>query len=280
MFPVIDPANRQPFAMVARGGAADIDRAVEAARRAFDSGPWPRMSGAARGAVLRRMADLIAARRDDLARLECWTTASRCPGAMGHRRHRRGVPLYADLAERLDHTAETPIALSAEGFASKAVKEPIGVAGAIIPWNFPMLMASWKVAPALAAGCCMVLKPSELTPLTALELGEIATQAGLPPGVLNIVTGFGAEAGQPLTEHPGVDKLAFTGSVPTGSRIMATAARDIKAVSLELGGKSPLVIFADTPLDEAVEWIMFGIFWNQGEVCSATSRSAGRGADP
>jgi betaine-aldehyde dehydrogenase len=133
-------------------------------------------------------------------------------------------------------------------------------------------MAAWKVAPALAAGCTMVLKPSELTPLTALELGAIAAEAGLPKGVLNIVTGFGVEAGQPLSEHPGVDKLAFTGSIPTGAKIMATAARDIKTVSLELGGKSPLVVFADTPIEEAVEWIMFGIFWNQGEVCSATSR--------
>jgi betaine-aldehyde dehydrogenase len=157
-------------------------------------------------------------------------------------------------------------------FASKAVKEPIGVAGAIIPWNFPMLMGAWKVAPALAAGCTMVLKPSELTPLTALEYGSIAEAAGLPAGVLNIVTGFGPEAGQPLTEHPDVDKLAFTGSIPTGSRIMATAAKDIKTISLELGGKSPMVVFADTPIEEAVEWIMFGIFWNQGEVCSATSR--------
>ena len=157
-------------------------------------------------------------------------------------------------------------------FKSKAVKEPVGVAGAIIPWNFPMLMASWKVAPALAAGCTMVLKPSELTPLTALELGVIALKAGLPDGVLNIVTGFGPDAGQPLTEHPDVDKLAFTGSVPTGSRIMATAARDIKTISLELGGKSPMVVFEDADIAEAVEWILFGIFWNQGEVCSATSR--------
>ncbi|MDQ7776881.1 MAG: aldehyde dehydrogenase family protein [Paracoccus aminovorans] len=271
-FAVIDPSDRQPFAQVARGGAADIDRAVAAARRAFDDGPWPRLSGAERGAILRRMGDLIAARRDELARLEVRDNGKPLPEANWDIDDTAGVfHFYADLAERLDG-AEQPIPLAAEGFTSKAVREPIGVAGAIIPWNFPMLMASWKVAPALAAGCTMVLKPSELTPLTALELGGIGREAGLPPGVLNIVTGFGPEAGQPLTEHPGVDKLAFTGSVPTGARIMAAAARDIKAVSLELGGKSPLVIFADTPIDEAVEWIMFGIFWNQGEVCSATSR--------
>lgn len=135
-----------------------------------------------------------------------------------------------------------------------------------------MLMAAWKVAPALAAGCCMVLKPSELTPLTALELANIAHEAGLPAGVLNVVTGLGPEAGAPLSEHPGIDKLAFTGSVPTGAKIMQAAARDIKNISLELGGKSPFIIFDDSDIEAAVEWIMFGIFWNQGEVCSATSR--------
>lgn len=273
VFDVVDPSNRQVFAQVARGGADDIDRAVQAARRAFDEGPWPRMSGTERAAVLRRMGDAIAARRDDLARIEVQDNGKPLPEANWDIDDTAGVfHFYADLAARLDNSAEQDIPLAMEGFTSKAVKEPVGVAGAIIPWNFPMLMASWKVAPALAAGCTVVLKPSELTPLTALELGEIANEAGLPAGALNIVPGFGPEAGQPLTEHPGVDKLAFTGSVPTGSRIMATAAKDIKTVSLELGGKSPLVVFADTPIEEAVEWIMFGIFWNQGEVCSATSR--------
>ncbi|GGG83831.1 betaine-aldehyde dehydrogenase [Salipiger pallidus] len=271
-FDVVDPADRKVFHHVPRGIAADIDRAVVAARRAFEEGPWPRMSGAERAGVLRRMGDEIAARTDELARLEVRDNGKPLPEAVWDIEDTAGVfHFYADLAEGLDG-AEQAITLGMDGFTSKAVKEPIGVAGAIIPWNFPMLMASWKVAPALAAGCTIVLKPSELTPCTALELGEIANKAGLPYGVLNIVTGYGDEAGQPLTEHPGVDKLAFTGSIPTGSRIMATAARDIKAVSLELGGKSPMVIFADTPLDEAVEWIMFGIFWNQGEVCSATSR--------
>ncbi|MBY6120337.1 aldehyde dehydrogenase family protein [Mameliella alba] len=271
-FDAVDPSNNTVFHQVPRGDATDIDKAVKAARRAFDEGPWPRMSGAERAACLRRMGDLIAARTDALARIEVQDNGKPLPEAVWDIEDTAGVfHFYADLAEGLDgHEQNVPLGM--EGFTSKAVKEPIGVAGAIIPWNFPLLMASWKVAPALAAGCCMVLKPSELTSVTALELGEIANEAGLPPGVLNIVTGFGPEAGQPLTEHPLVDKLAFTGSVPTGSRIMATAARDIKAVSLELGGKSPLVVFADTPVEEAVEWILFGIFWNQGEVCSATSR--------
>ena len=273
MFDVVDPSNRQVFHRVARGGPADIDKAVKAARAAFDHGPWPRMSAVERAKVLRRIGDEIAVRKDELAQLEVRDNGKPLPEALWDIDDTAGCfHFYANLIERLDNGPDQDIALSVGTFKSRAVKEPVGVAGAIIPWNFPMLMASWKVAPALAAGCTMVLKPSELTPITALELAQIAHDAGLPPGVLNVVTGFGPEAGQPLTEHPGVDKLAFTGSVPTGSRIMATAARDIKTVSLELGGKSPLVVFADTPIDEAVEWIMFGIFWNQGEVCSATSR--------
>jgi betaine-aldehyde dehydrogenase len=178
---------------------------------------------------------------------------------------------YAGLAEELDGEVE-PIALPDARFTAKVVREPVGVAAAIIPWNYPLLMASWKVAPALATGCTMVLKPSEHTSLTALELGRIVQDAGLPPGVLNIVTGLGAEVGQALVDHPGVDKIAFTGSVPTGARLMAAAAREVKNISLELGGKSPFVVFADSDIEKAVEWIMFGIFWNQGQVCSATSR--------
>ena len=165
------------------------------------------------------------------------------------------------------------VSLSEPGFTSKAVKEPIGVAGAIIPWNFPMLMAAWKIAPALAAGCTMVLKPSEVTSLTAIAMAQIAIDVDLPKGVLNIVTGLGQQTGQALTEHPKVDKLAFTGSVPTGTKIMQVAAQAIKNVSLELGGKSPIIVFDDCEIERAVEWIMFGIFWNQGQVCSGTSRA-------
>ncbi|WP_420587510.1 aldehyde dehydrogenase family protein [Ruegeria sp.] len=273
VFDVVDPSNNAVVHKVAKAGPADVDAAVKAARAAFDTGPWPKLSGAERAAVLRKMGDEIAARTDELARMEVLDNGKPLPEAVWDIEDTAGVfHFYADLAERLDNDAEEEIALGMEGFTSKAVKEPVGVAGAIIPWNFPMLMASWKVAPALAAGCTVVLKPSEVTPLTALELGAIALKAGLPAGALNIVTGLGPDAGAPLTEHPDVDKLAFTGSVPTGSRIMAAAARDVKTISLELGGKSPLVVFADTPIEEAIEWIMFGIFWNQGEVCSATSR--------
>ncbi|WP_137155521.1 aldehyde dehydrogenase family protein [Rhizobium sp. FKL33] len=272
-FPVINPATEQEFATAPAGGAGDIDLAVKAARRAFDSGPWPRMTGAERARYLRAISEKILDRKQDLARIEVMNNGKPLPEAVWDIEDAAGCfAFYAGLAEQLDAHPEEAIPLGDARFTSKVVREPIGVAGAIIPWNYPLLMAAWKVAPALAAGCAMVLKPSELTPLTALELGAIAEEAGLPPGVINIVTGFGADAGQPLSEHPGVDKLAFTGSVPTGSKIMATAARDIKNVSLELGGKSPFVVFADCDIDKAVEWIMFGIFWNQGQVCSATSR--------
>jgi betaine-aldehyde dehydrogenase len=270
---VINPATEDVFATIAAGNAADIDAAVNAARQAFDHGIWPRMSGTERGAVLKKMAALINERLVELANLEVKDNGKPYPEAQWDIEDTAGTfEFYAGLAEQLDTDPDEIIKLPEPRFSSKVVKEPIGVAGAIIPWNFPMLMAAWKVAPALAAGCTIVLKPSEVTSLTALALGDIATQAGLPDGVLNIVTGLGKDAGQALTEHKGVDKLAFTGSIPTGSHIMQVAAKDIKNISLELGGKSPLVIFDDCDIEKAVEWIMFGVFWNQGQVCSATSR--------
>ncbi|WP_233857546.1 aldehyde dehydrogenase family protein [Paraburkholderia sp. HD33-4] len=272
-FETVDPSSEEVIARVAAATAEDVDLAVKAARKAFDEGPWPRMGGADRAAVLRRIGKGIRERLPELAEIEVRDNGKPLPEALWDLGDAAGCfEFYAGLAEKLDENAETTVVLSDDRFSSVARKEPVGVAGAIIPWNFPLLMAAWKVAPALAAGCTMVLKPSELTPLTALELGHIAAAADLPPGVLNIVTGLGKDAGAPLSEHPGIDKLAFTGSVPTGSRIMQAAARDIKNVSLELGGKSPFIVFDDSDVDAAVEWIMFGIFWNQGEVCSATSR--------
>ncbi|MGF6652424.1 betaine-aldehyde dehydrogenase [Paraburkholderia youngii] len=272
-FETIDPSSEQIIAKVAAATAEDVDLAVQAARKAFDEGPWPRMSGAERAAVLRRIGKGIRDRLQELAEIEVRDNGKPFPEALWDVGDAAGCfEFYANLAEKLDESRETPVALSDDRFSSVARKEPVGVAGAIIPWNFPMLMAAWKVAPALAAGCTMVLKPSELTPLTALELANIASVADLPPGVLNVLTGLGKDAGAPLAEHAGIDKLAFTGSVPTGSRIMQAAARDIKNVSLELGGKSPFIVFDDSDIEAAVEWIMFGIFWNQGEVCSATSR--------
>lgn len=272
-FATINPANEAVIDNIPAGNADDINSAVAAARTAFDNGPWPKMTGAQRGEYLQKMANIINARLDELSKIEVLDNGKPYPEAKWDIEDTAGTfEFYANLAKELDDNSDEIITLTEPGFSSKATKEPLGVAGAIIPWNFPMLMAAWKVAPALAAGCTMVLKPSEVTPLTAIALGEIAIEAGLPAGVLNIVTGLGVDAGQALVEHKDVDKLAFTGSVPTGSKIMAMAAGDIKNISLELGGKSPLVIFEDTDIEKAVEWIMFGIFWNQGQVCSATSR--------
>lgn len=268
-----DPSDESLITSVAAGDAADVEVAVKAARTAFDEGPWPRLSGAERGEYLRKIADGIRARQEELAELEVRDNGKPFPEAMWDIGDTAGCfDFYANLAEELDRNREKDVVLSDDRFSSVARKEPIGVAGAIVPWNFPMLMASWKIAPALAAGCCIILKPAEQTSLTALELARIADEAGLPAGVLNIITGPGSKVGAALTSHPGVDKLAFTGSVPVGSRIMQAAAQDIKNVTLELGGKSPFVIFADSDIEKAVEWIMFGIFWNKGEVCSATSR--------
>jgi betaine-aldehyde dehydrogenase len=272
-FPIVNPATEEIVHHCPLGTAEDVDLAVRAARRAFDNGPWPKMPGAERAKYLRAIGAGIRNRLHELARLETIDNGKPLPEAEWDIADAAGCfDFYADLAEGLDKKPEEAIPLADGRFVSKAVKEPVGVAAAIIPWNFPLLMAAWKVAPALAAGCTIVLKPAELTSLTALELGAIALAADLPPGTLNIVTGAGSVAGQAMVDHPEVDKLAFTGSVPVGSRIMQAAARDIKRISLELGGKSPFIVFDDSDIDAAVEWVMFGIFWNQGEVCSATSR--------
>ena len=270
---VINPATEEVIQVIGAATAEDVDIAVKAARRAFDKDGWPKLAGAERARYLRAIADGIRSRQAEIARLEVLDNGKPLPEADWDVADAAGCfDFYAGLAEQRDNNPEEPIALTDDRFTSKAVKEPIGVAGAIIPWNYPLLMAAWKVAPALAAGCTVVLKPAELTSLTALELAAVADEAGLPAGVLNILTGAGSVAGQAIIDHKGVDKLAFTGSGPVGSKIMAAAARDIKRVSLELGGKSPFVVFEDADIDDAVEWIMFGIFWNQGQVCSATSR--------
>jgi len=271
-FEAIDPSDETVIARVAAATAEDADLAVAAARAAFDAGPWPRLSGAQRAIYLRAIAQGIRDRLPELARLETRDNGKPLPEATWDVQDAAGCfDYYAGLAEELDGEVEV-IALADDRFSAKAVREPVGVAVAIIPWNYPLLMAAWKVAPALAAGCTLILKPAEATSLTALELGRIAQAAGLPAGVLNILPGLGSVVGQALVEHPNVDKLAFTGSGPVGSRIMAAAAHDIKRISLELGGKSPFIVFADSDLEQAVEWVMFGIFWNQGQVCSATSR--------
>ncbi|MGX7709511.1 aldehyde dehydrogenase family protein [Methylobacterium sp. Gmos1] len=269
--PVVDPATEAVIHHVASAGAADVGRAVVAARTAFD-GEWGGTSGRDRAKLLRSIAETIASRRSHLAEIEVRDNGKPLPEALWDVDDAAGCfSYYADLADDFDDGQEDDLALPDPRFRSRVRREPIGVAGQIIPWNFPLLMAAWKVAPALAAGATCVLKPSELTPLTALELAAIAHEAGTPRGVLNVVTGAGG-AGAALSSHPDVDKLAFTGSVSTGAKVMEAGARNIKAVSLELGGKSPFLIFDDADIEKAVEWIMFGIFWNQGQVCSATSR--------
>lgn len=269
---VIDPATEQVLQRVAAGTEEDIDHAVRAARRAFDSN-WGQTTGAERAVWLEALADELQGSQDELSTLEVRDNGKPLPEAQWDIGDAIACfRYYAGLARELDGRQDQPLALPDERFRCRTRLEPIGVAGQIIPWNYPLLMAAWKVAPALAAGATAVLKPSELTPLTALELAGAADRIGLPAGVLNIVTGLGADAGSPLTLHPGVDKLAFTGSVPTGSKIMAAAASDIKNISLELGGKSAFIVFDDADVEAAVEWILFGIFWNQGQVCSATSR--------
>jgi betaine-aldehyde dehydrogenase len=270
-FAVLNPSDEEILGFAPNGNAEDIHLAVEAAHAAQKS--WRNTTGKERAAFLRKIGERIVEKKDALARLEVLDNGKPLPEANWDIDDTAGCfEYYAELAEALDERQNKPLALPDERFETTLRYEPIGVAGQIIPWNYPLLMASWKVAPALAAGCSMVLKPSELTPLTALSLAEIAHEVGLPPGVLNVVTGFGPNTGAPLSAHPKVRKLAFTGSVPTGRKIMMAAAQDIKNVSLELGGKSPFIVFADADIEAAVEWIMFGIFWNQGQVCSATSR--------
>jgi betaine-aldehyde dehydrogenase len=269
----INPATETAFARIAAGTSEDVDQAVRAARRAFDHGPWPHMPAADRAAALRRIAQGITDRLPEIAAAETRDNGKPVPESEWDVGDAAFVfSYYADLAESHEAEGAQSVDLGDEAFSSTVVTEPLGVVGAITPWNFPLLMAVWKVAPALAAGCTIVLKPSEFCSVSCALLAEIIDAAGLPAGVFNLVTGTGPEAGAPLADHPQVDKLAFTGSVPTGRKVMTAAAAGIRTVSLELGGKSPFIIFDDCDIEKAVEWILFGVFWNKGEVCSATSR--------
>ncbi|MFI5805834.1 aldehyde dehydrogenase [Streptomyces sp. NPDC051561] len=271
-FAVVSPRNGRRLTAVADAGAAEVGLAVAAARRAFDHGPWPRLAPAERGRVLLRLADLVDERRADLAltlSLEMGKTISDAYG-IELRALVSTFRYYGGLADKLTdeapHTAPDALAL--------VTREPAGVVGAVVPWNFPLTLAGWKVAPALAAGCTVVLKPSELSPLSALLLGRLGTQAGLPDGVLNVVAGDGPTAGRALGLHPGVDVLAFTGSTAVGRHFLHYAAdSNLKRVWLELGGKSPNIVLPDAPdLDRAAATAAWGIFFNQGEMCTAPSR--------
>jgi aldehyde dehydrogenase (NAD+) len=269
-FATINPATEEVIAQVAEGDAADIDLAVKAARKAFDSGPWRKTDARERGRLMNKLADLIEQNIDELAELETLDNGK----PIRESRH-ADLPLvidcfryYAGWADKI-HGQTIPIR---GNYFCYTRREPVGVAGQIIPWNFPMLMVAWKWGPALAAGCTVVLKPAEQTPLTALRLGELALEAGYPAGVINIVPGFGETAGDALVKHKGVDKVAFTGETRTGQLIMSNAAKTLKRVTLELGGKSPNIVFADADLDAAVEGAMLGLYLNQGQCCCAGSR--------
>jgi aldehyde dehydrogenase (NAD+) len=268
-FETLDPATEQPIARVAAGNAADIDAAVRAARAALH-GPWGRMRASERGELLLRFADRIRAHSEQLIELES-LDAGKPVSAI----RRQDLPAvldtltyYAGWADKVNGQV-IPARTDALTYT---VREPIGVVGVIVPWNFPLMIAMWKIAPALACGCTIVLKPAELTPLTALRLGELALEAGIPPGVLNVVPGFGATAGAALVNHPDVDKVTFTGSPAVGRQILRGAAGNLKRVTLELGGKSANIIFADANLEAAVKAASAGIFFNTGQVCSAGSR--------
>ncbi|MFD4762828.1 aldehyde dehydrogenase [Streptomyces sp. NPDC058439] len=272
MFAVVAPRNGRILTHVADAGEADVDLAVAAARRAFDSGPWPRLAPVERGRTLLRIAELLEERREELALTVSLEMGK--PITDAYDIELRAVistfRWYGQLADKLadssPHTAPDALAL--------VTREPAGVVGAVVPWNFPLTLASWKVAPALAAGCTVVLKPSESSPLSAVLLGRIGTEAGLPPGVLNVVTGDGPAAGRAIGLHPDVDVLAFTGSTAVGRHFLHYAAdSNLKRVWLELGGKSPNIILPDAPdLEKAAATAAWGIFFNQGEMCTAPSR--------
>jgi betaine-aldehyde dehydrogenase len=266
---VINPATEEVIARVPDGNAADVAAAVSAARRAFDAGPWKDTTAQERGRVLFRLAQAVRDHAAELAELE---TINNGKPIVESEYDVADVATcfeyYGGLATKI-HGDVLPVPDNA---LSLAVREPIGVAAQIIPWNYPLLMAAWKLAPALCAGCTMVLKPAEQTPLTVLELAKYFDGAGLPPGVVNIVTGLGESAGAPLVAHPDVDKVAFTGSAEVGKTIMRSAADSLKKISLELGGKSPNILFADADFEAGVDGALFGLFINQGEVCSAGSR--------
>ncbi|XP_004508822.1 aminoaldehyde dehydrogenase 2, peroxisomal [Cicer arietinum] len=274
--PIINPSTQHIIGDIPAATKEDVDAAVAAAKTALSrnkGADWASASGAVRARYLRAIAAKVIEKKTVLAKLEAVDCGKPLDEAAWDIDDVAGCfEFYADLAEKLDAKQKAPVSLPMDTFKSYVLREPIGVVGLITPWNYPLLMATWKVAPALAAGCAAILKPSELASLTCLELGEICKEVDLPPGVLNILTGLGHEAGAPLASHPDVDKIAFTGSSATGSKIMTAAAQLVKPVSLELGGKSPLIVFEDVDLDKAAEWAIFGCFWTNGQICSATSR--------
>jgi len=272
-FETYNPATGEVLAQIAEGDRADIDLGVKAARRAFETGPWPDMLPAQRSHLLWKLSDLIQQNSEELAELETldngkpifFSRIVDIPAAVETFRY------FSGWATKIEGNT-IPISMPGAKYFAYTLREPVGVVGQIIPWNFPLIMAAWKLAPALAVGCTVVLKPAEQTPLTALRLGELIMEAGFPDGVVNIVPGFGETAGAALAAHPDVDKIAFTGSTAVGKLVANAATGNLKKVSLELGGKSPNVVFADADLKTAIPGAANAIFFNQGQCCTAGSR--------
>ena len=267
-FEVADPVTNQPYASVAAGGATDVERAVTAAGTAFTDSPWPQLPARERAQILNRIAGGIEARAARIAELETFDTGLPITQVRGQ---------AARAAENFRFFADMAVTLHEDAFNSRdqfgyVIRQPAGVAGLITPWNTPFMLATWKLAPALASGCPVVLKPAEWTPLSASLLPEIMTEAGLPDGVFNLVHGIGEVTGAALVAHPGVPRISFTGETSTGRTIMAAAAPHLAGLSMELGGKSPCVIFADADLDQAIDSALFGVFSLNGERCTAGSR--------
>jgi phenylacetaldehyde dehydrogenase len=271
-FPVYNPATGAILAQVAEADAEDVDRAVKAARRAFDEGPWSKMAPSERGKLLWKLAALLEQHSDEFAEIESIDNGKPVTVA-----RMADVPLAIDMFRYMGGWATkvtgSTIPLSFPGeFLSYTLREPVGVVGQIIPWNFPLLMAAWKLGPALAVGCTVVLKSAEQTPLSALRLADLVLEAGFPAGVVNILAGYGETAGAALAAHDLVDKVAFTGSTEVGKLIVKAAAGNLKKVTLELGGKSPAIVFPDADLERAIPGTASGIFFNQGQTCCAGSR--------
>ncbi|UNI24867.1 mitochondrial aldehyde dehydrogenase [Purpureocillium takamizusanense] len=268
----VNPANGKEICTVEAAGAEDVDRAVRAARQAFRSPSWRDMTGASRGALMHRLADLVEQHQETLATIETWDNGKPYGVALHEDLHEVAACLryYAGWADKI-HGQTIPTTSSRRKLAY-TLRQPVGVCAQIIPWNYPLAMAAWKLGPALATGNVVVLKPAEQTPLSILYLADLVRRAGFPAGVLNVVNGLGRDAGHALASHRGVDKIAFTGSTPTGREIMKAAATKLNNITLETGGKSPLLVFEDADLEQAARWAYVGIMSNQGQVCTATSR--------
>ncbi|MFP4491315.1 MAG: betaine-aldehyde dehydrogenase [Spirochaetaceae bacterium] len=267
---IIYPCDGSAIATVAEGGVEDVDRAVKAARDAFDEGPWPRTPAAERGRLVEKLADKVEENREELAQMESLDTGKTVEESRWDMDDIAGIFRY--FGQLADKEAGEIIASPVPNTTSRVVHEPVGVAAQISPWNYPLLQASWKIAPALAAGCTIVMKPSEQTPFTTIRITELAEEVGFPQGVVNLVLGAGDPVGAEMTRHPGVDLVSFTGGIVTGKKILKAASDTVKKVALELGGKNPNIIFGDADFDTAVDFALNGVFFHAGQICSAGSR--------